>query len=170
MSKSALVECATAELIESGLSKPDALAAAWHISSNPNSALAAATMVSTARAIGRLPQGPSWWTTAEATLPKARLLGGEQDYVWVAVAEQLAEPADDCWDPNWPTYKASKALLRRDAAAGDVYVVGNGEGQRGRVKVVSRAGTLEAVITESWFAFGDLWDEAVREAESIGTD
>lgn len=153
------------ELIASGLSPDEADRAVAALTDPRVSGVGtAATLVTTARGVARLPEGAAWWATEEARLAKERLLAGEPDYAWAAVGERLAEPAEDCWDPNWPAHKAAWALLRDDAHAGDSYVVGNGYGGRARVEIVEQDGVLSAVITESWSALGDVWDVALMEA------
>ncbi len=170
MTLHALVQWAASEFAASGLTPDEASTAAANIALSPvtnGQLVTAVTMVTTGRGVALTPQGLSWWATAAAALPKTRLFGGEPDYAWVAVAEHLAEPADDCWDPNWPQHKDAWALLRNDARAGDSYVVGNGEGMRARVEVVEQEDRLEAVITSSWGSLDGVWQEAMAEARRV---
>jgi hypothetical protein len=164
-----LVEWATAELMTSGLAAEDASTAASYITTAPGDGpiLAAVTMVVTARGIARLPEGSLWWTSDAAALPKRRLLSGEPDLAWVSVAERLAEPAEDCWDPNWPSYKVATTMLPEGAAVGDSFVVGNGEGVRARIEVVEHGDRLAAVIAATWGSLDEEWDEAITDAEAI---
>jgi hypothetical protein len=165
-----LVEWAEGELKRSGLNGDDAALAAAHILTERGEdgpLLVAVTIVTAARGVTRLPEEAAWWSAPAASLPTAQLLRGRPDDVWAVVGERLAEPAEDCWDPNWPPHKVAWALLPRDARCGDSRVVGNGEGERSRVEVVERDGGLVAVITDRWGALDDLWDAAMDEAERL---
>lgn len=50
---------------------------------------------------------------------------------------------------------------------GDEFVVGNGEVQRGRFRMVERDGTVGVERLDSSWSLSDLWDEALSEAESL---
>ncbi len=87
-----------------------------------------------ARATPRLPGGREWWMK-QGERARHAVLDGNVGEAEAQVAELLAESAPDEWDPNWPEDKRSLALLREGANVGDEFVVGNGEGMRGRIRV-----------------------------------
>lgn len=169
MSVTRLVEWAAAELEASGLSAADVAVAAAHLrtASGHGPVMQAVTMVTTARGVSRLAESARWWSSAEALRPKERLLAGEADCAWTAVAERLAEPAEDCWDPNWPPQKVAWALLPPGGTRGDSFVVGNGEGERARVELAERDGQLVAVLTASRGPLDEVWDDAMAQAKAL---
>lgn len=120
-----------------------------------------------ARTSPRLPGGKNWWNGA-GRWAKDHLLAGRADEATYKIAEMLAEPAPDDWDPNWPDSKRfSRITLPEGAAVSDEFVVGNGEGQRGRFRVEEREGRIGAALIESWWSLDDLWGPAKSEAEAL---
>jgi len=57
--------------------------------------------------------------------------------------------------------------LPEGSVVGDEFVLGNGEGVRGRFRVEERDGRLGAVLIESRWSLDDLWDLAKSEAEAL---
>jgi hypothetical protein len=161
------------ELAASGLPADQAVGAASAVversRANP---VQAATAVSAARAVARLPEGAGWWNRSDLWAAQARgmLLAGDPDVAFAAIGEQLAEAAPDAWDPNWPPHKVAWALLPDHPHVGQTFVVGNGEGSRATVVVVERDGRPEAVITSATSALDDLWEEALELAERLLSD
>jgi hypothetical protein len=136
----------------------------WHGSFSLGQAISAAIG---ARATSRLPGGKDWWC-GSGRWAKDYLLAGQADSATYRIAEMLAEPAPDEWDPNWPDYKRFKVVSLPDGAVvGDEFVVGNGEGERGRFRVEERDGRVGAALIGSSWALDDLWESVNREADSV---
>ena len=127
----------------------------------------AASVATTAMSTSRLPGGRAWWVTEGQRIRAHLLDGAYPDEALAFVGEVIAGPAPDWWDPNWPGYKVFTHLMAPGAAPGDEYVVGNGEGVRGRVRVVERDGKVGAVIVDSWWSIGDLHDVAWNRVEAL---
>ena len=154
---------------EAGFDAHDAAAAAEACSTRRGefSVDGAATAATAVIATRRLPGGAAWWRT-EGQNQKTALLRGEPDGAAYPIAELLAEPAPDEWDPNWPEHKRFKAVpIPRSAKVGDEFTVGNGEGHRGRFKVVERDGSVGAeLLADSW-SLSATWDEAWEHVENL---
>jgi hypothetical protein len=72
------------------------------------------------------------------------------DEAYGTIGESLAEPAPDVYDPNWPAQKVFWAVDVPDGCrVGDTFVVGNGMGDRYRMKVIKRDGR-SGVAAEEW--------------------
>ena len=125
----------------------------------------AMTAATTAKATRRLPGGRDWWT-GQGRRWKQAVIEGKAGEAEAHIAELLAEPAPDEWDPNWPESKRSRVLIMDGAKIGDEFVVGNGEGIRGRFRVEEREGSLRAVLLNSWFSLNDEWNESKNQAEA----
>jgi hypothetical protein len=106
----------------------------------------AAEAVAVAWGTTRLPAGAAWWRGAGAGLMERIQVPPEWAFDWVdeaycAIGEALAEPAPDVYDPNWPPHKVFWAVDVPDGCrVGDTFVVGNGMGDRYRMKVIERNG------------------------------
>jgi len=127
----------------------------------------AATAAAAAIASRRLPGRSEWWRT-EGLREKAALLRGEPDNAAYPIAERLAEPAPDAWDPSWPEQKRFNAVdLPVGAKLGDEFIVGNGEGHRGRFRVAERNGSLGAELVSDFWSLSDEWDDAWEHVETL---
>jgi hypothetical protein len=72
------------------------------------------------------------------------------DEAYCAIGESLAEPTPDVYDPNWPAHKVFWAVDVPDGyRVGDTFIVGNGMGDRHRMKVIKRNGRTGAVV-DGW--------------------
>jgi len=128
----------------------------------------AATTVSIARAVEQYPQGRIWWENARAIWIRL-LLAGEPGEVEARLAEFLAEPAPDVWDPNWPARKLFGIQIPEGLQIGDSFLVGDGMGARARMMVTERQGERGVVIVpqSSTNPLSSLFREACDEAERL---
>jgi hypothetical protein len=128
---------------------------------------AAATAATAAIATRRLPGGADWWRS-EGQREKAALLRGDADTAAYQIAELVAEPAPDEWDPNWPENKQFRSIqLPAGAKVGDQFVVGNGEGHRGNFRVAEKDGALGAELLSDDWSLSAEWDDAWAHAETL---
>ncbi len=153
---------------EAGFGDSEAQLAAEAACSSPRGSfnlIGAITAATGVRAMSRVPGGKAWWST-DGKWAKEHLIAGKVDEAVYRIAEMVAEPAPDDWDPNWPEHKAFALISVPDGAAiGDEFVVGNGGGSRGRFRVEQRDGRLGAALINSSWSLGELFEEASANAE-----
>lgn len=131
-------------------------------------ALQAAEVVCIARCVMRLPEGSGWWGSDDrATALVGDLVAGNPDPLFSHLAEQFAVPAQDDWDPNWPTEKEERVLLPDGAQVGDAFIVGDGMGSRATVEIIERDGQLRACVTPVAGPFEPLYDDLIAQAEQL---
>lgn len=115
----------------------------------------AAELISVAWGTTRLSAGAAWWKGPGAWLVEKLQVVPDPAFDWVdeaycAIGESLAEPAPDAYDPNWPPHKVFWAVdIPHGRGVGDTFVVGNGMGDRYRMKVIQREGRI-GVAVEEW--------------------
>jgi hypothetical protein len=108
----------------------------------------AAEVIAVAWGTTRLPAGAAWWRGPGAWLMERIQIPPDRAFDWVdeaycAIGESLAEPAPDAYDPNWPPHKVFWAVDVPDGVrVGGTFVVGNGMGDRYRMKVIQRDGRI----------------------------
>jgi hypothetical protein len=166
MTRAALESWVEAELRSSGLPDPAVVvAAARGRSSHPD--LIATELVCMAREVTTRPDPAGWWAAVLPTAYGRLLLAGEPDELLCRLAEEHADPAPDCWDPNWPPHKVGRVMVPIGAEVGHRELVGDGMGSRAWVEVVEREGAPWAVIAEAQGMFADWWDDVSAEADRL---
>lgn len=125
----------------------------------------AATVVAIARALRSLPAARDWWEQ-NGTKAIQWLTEGKIDEVDDWLAEDLAPPAPDLVDFNWPGSKVfNQVPIPVGLSIGDEFLVGDGMGSRAWAKVVLRDGQVGAVLQRRVYTpfreiRWDVWDEA----------
>jgi hypothetical protein len=112
----------------------------------------ASELLAVLRATPRLPGGRSWWSSpvghrALDFLTGATPAASPLDEAYMRVAEtlaQLAEPAPDEFDQNWPDTKVAWVMVRPESKVGDTFVVGDGMGLRVTIQIIEREDELIA--------------------------
>jgi hypothetical protein len=114
-----------------------------------------------------LANGADWWQ-AEGQICREWLIQGKGAECESRIAETLAPPAPDGWDPNWPEAKRFRVVdIPQNASVGDEFLVGNGEGVRGLFRVAERDGLIGAELVSSSYSLDGLDDEAYDKARSL---
>ena len=155
---------------EAGFTSVEANSVIAAVLAEPRWARSCAESVATvAYATARMPRGRVWWIS-EGKSAKEQLMDGDrivQVEGWIA---EVASPATDGWDPNWPEAKTFHEVeLPPDSQVGDTFIAGDGLGTHGRFRVEHHGDELGAVIVERWYVLADEHQRSQLEADRAFT-